>query len=145
MLRTIGADVVGMSCVGEVTLARHCGLQTVAIAVVVNHASAFNDGAITHDETLHFTGKAASKMRTLVGHFGIWDLGFGILCVVVCCVVCVGFGIWHLAFGIWHLGIGIWDSVCGVVLWCGVCWIWDLGFGIWDCAANERLDCDVSK
>lgn len=44
MLRVLGADVVGMSLVGEVALARHCGMKCVAIAVVVNHASAFNDG-----------------------------------------------------------------------------------------------------
>eukprot|EP00750_Incisomonas_marina_P020229 INCI3843.1.p1 GENE.INCI3843.1~~INCI3843.1.p1 ORF type:complete len:334 (+),score=50.80 INCI3843.1:76-1077(+) len=66
MLRVLGADVVGMSLVGEVALARHCGMKCVAIAVVVNHASAFNDGMITHDETLHYTAQAADKVGTVV-------------------------------------------------------------------------------
>jgi len=70
MLRVLGADVVGMSLVGEVMLARHCGLKCVAIAVVVNHASAFNSGAaITHDETLHYTAQAADKMGVVINDY----------------------------------------------------------------------------
>ena len=39
MMRTLNVDVVGMSCVAEITLARHAGMKCAAIAVVVNHAS----------------------------------------------------------------------------------------------------------
>lgn len=62
---TLGADVVGMSTVAEVTLARHCGLRTFAMAVVVNLAAGLSDNHINHDETLHFTGLAAGKVTTL--------------------------------------------------------------------------------
>jgi len=36
MLRTIGADVVGMSTVAEVLTAVHCGLDVLAISLVTN-------------------------------------------------------------------------------------------------------------
>lgn len=68
-LRTIHADVVGMSCVNEVTLARHAGLKCAAIAVVVNHAAGLSDGGITHDETLHFSGRAAAKLQILLKEY----------------------------------------------------------------------------
>ena len=62
---TLGADVVGMSTVAEVTLARHCGLRTFALAVVVNLAAGLSQNHINHEETLHFTGQAAGKVTTL--------------------------------------------------------------------------------
>jgi len=54
-----------MSTVAEVTLARHAGLKTFALAVVVNLASGLSDNHINHEETLHFTGLAADKVTKL--------------------------------------------------------------------------------
>jgi purine-nucleoside phosphorylase len=51
-LRTIGADVVGMSTVSEVIAARHMGLQVLAISCVTNMAAGILDQPITHEEVL---------------------------------------------------------------------------------------------
>jgi purine-nucleoside phosphorylase len=51
-LRTIGADVVGMSLVSEVIAARHVGIEILAISCVTNMAAGITGAAITHEEVL---------------------------------------------------------------------------------------------
>jgi xanthosine phosphorylase len=53
--RILGGSLVGMSTVGEVILARHCGIRVCAMSVVVNYAAGMTDDHITHEETLHYT------------------------------------------------------------------------------------------
>ena len=67
--KVLGADVVGMSCVPEVIVARHCGLKVVATTIVVNYASGMSDKDITHEETLHYTGVAAENVTNLIMGF----------------------------------------------------------------------------
>ena len=51
-LRTIGADVVGMSTVSEVVAARHMGIKVLAISCVTNMAAGILDQVLTHEEVL---------------------------------------------------------------------------------------------
>ena len=56
-LRTIGADLVGMSTAPEVIAANHMGMKCLAISCVTNMAAGVLDQKINHEEVLE-TGAA---------------------------------------------------------------------------------------
>ena len=65
-LRIIGADVVGMSTVAEVVVARHCGMKVLAISVVTNMAAGILDQPINHAEVLEIGRKIKGQFTQLL-------------------------------------------------------------------------------
>jgi purine-nucleoside phosphorylase len=65
-LRTIGADLVGMSTVPEVIAARHAGLDVLAISCVTNMAAGLSGQEITHQEVLETGEQVRGKFVALL-------------------------------------------------------------------------------
>ena len=65
-LRTIGADLVGMSTVPEVIVARQMGIKVLAISCVTNMAAGTTDKPINHEEVLEIGKKIAGQFKALV-------------------------------------------------------------------------------
>ncbi|OGT38930.1 MAG: purine-nucleoside phosphorylase [Gammaproteobacteria bacterium RIFCSPHIGHO2_12_FULL_38_14] len=64
-----GADVVGMSVVPEVILARHCGMRVVSVVAVTNAAAGLSAEKISHEGTLHFGEIATRKLIKIIPEF----------------------------------------------------------------------------
>lgn len=69
MLKSWGVDVVGMSLVPEVLLARHCGMRVAAIANVTNLAVGISDIPVNHEQTLQGATQAKAHLRILLKGF----------------------------------------------------------------------------
>lgn len=52
LLRTLGADAVGMSTVPEAIVARHTGLEVLGISCITNMAAGISDEPISHEEVM---------------------------------------------------------------------------------------------
>jgi purine-nucleoside phosphorylase len=61
--RTLGADLVGMSTVHEVIVARHMGLDVLGISLVTNMAAGVVNQAIDHEDVLEI-GRNVEKQFT---------------------------------------------------------------------------------
>lgn len=69
MMRGLGADLVGMSTVPEVIIARHCGLRVAAISVVTNLAEGLSDLAISHEQVMAHAAIGAAQLTRLLPAF----------------------------------------------------------------------------
>jgi len=65
-LRTIGADLVGMSTVPEVIVARQMGIKVLAISCVTNMAAGTTDALINHEEVLEIGRKISGQFKALL-------------------------------------------------------------------------------
>jgi purine-nucleoside phosphorylase len=65
-LRTIGADLVGMSTVPEVIAARQLGIKVLAISCVTNMAAGILDQPINHEEVLEIGRRIAGEFKALL-------------------------------------------------------------------------------
>ncbi|WP_028925970.1 purine-nucleoside phosphorylase [Pseudonocardia acaciae] len=66
MLRTMGADLVGMSTVLEAIAARAAGLELLGVSLVTNLAAGLSGQPLSHQEVIDAGNAAATRMGTLL-------------------------------------------------------------------------------
>jgi purine-nucleoside phosphorylase len=66
MLRTLGADLVGMSTVWEAIAARHLGAEVLALSLVTNLAAGLSGAPLDHEEVLEAGRRSAERMGGLL-------------------------------------------------------------------------------
>lgn len=67
MLRTLGADLVGMSTVHETIAAREADAQVLAVSLVTNLAAGMTGQPLNHDDVLEAGRQSATRMGSLLG------------------------------------------------------------------------------
>ena len=66
MLRTLGADLVGMSTVLEAIAARAAGAEVLAVSLVTNLAAGVTGAPLSHSEVIAAGDAAAERMGALL-------------------------------------------------------------------------------
>ena len=66
MLRTLGADLVGMSTVHETIAARAAGAEVLGVSLVTNHAAGMTAEPVRHDEVLAAGRASAARLGELL-------------------------------------------------------------------------------
>jgi purine-nucleoside phosphorylase len=74
MLRTLGADAVGMSTVLECIAARWAGLEVCGISLVTNAGAGYSGQPLTHEEVLAAGVEAGPRLARVIKRF-VSDLG----------------------------------------------------------------------
>jgi purine-nucleoside phosphorylase len=64
--RTLGADLVGMSTVHEVIVARHMGMEVLGISLVTNMAAGVMDQLLNHEEVMEIGRRMEGEFSSLV-------------------------------------------------------------------------------
>lgn len=66
MLRTLGADAVGMSTVPEAIQARALGMRVVALSCLTNYGAGLSSRPLNHDEVIEVGANAAEDLFTIL-------------------------------------------------------------------------------
>lgn len=66
MLRTLGADAVGMSTVPEAIIARHMGIKVLGLSCITNLAAGVHDEPINHDEVMETGERVRETFKELL-------------------------------------------------------------------------------
>ncbi len=66
MLRTLGADLVGMSTVLEAIAARHAGVRVAGLSLVTNVAAGLSAATLSHDDVLRAGAAAREQLGRLL-------------------------------------------------------------------------------
>ena len=66
MLKTLGADAVGMSTVLEVLAARHMGLRVLGISCISNLAAGISEVPLNHEEVTETAARARPRFEALL-------------------------------------------------------------------------------
>ena len=66
MIRTLGADAVGMSTVPETIVARHSGMEVLGISCITNMAAGILDQPLSHEEVMAAGEKVQKTFRSLL-------------------------------------------------------------------------------
>ena len=66
MLRTLGADLVGMSTVAEVIQAAQCNIKVLCISCVTNYAAGIKNEPLSHEEVVEAGEEISWKFKKLI-------------------------------------------------------------------------------
>ena len=69
MLRTLGADAVGMSTVLECIAARWTGLEVCGVSLVTNAGAGYSGEPLTHEEVLAAGAEAGPRLARVIRRF----------------------------------------------------------------------------
>jgi purine-nucleoside phosphorylase len=69
MLRTLGADAVGMSTVPEVIAAAHMGVRVTGISCITNLAAGITDHSLSHEEVAQTAARVRGVFQKLLERF----------------------------------------------------------------------------